>query len=80
METHSPKVYSGNVQHNGSFLQMSFLTGGYVSTQALLGKRSSIKGGESEVAPRLHLPVHKGGNYGSQGPFTYRRRRSSSAL
>lgn len=40
---------------------MSLLTGGsgYTSTQALLDEHSSIKGGENEVGPRLHLPVHK---------------------
>ncbi|CAG05202.1 unnamed protein product [Tetraodon nigroviridis] len=38
---------------------MSFLTGGSGYTQAFLDKHSSIKGGENEVGPRLHLPVHK---------------------
>lgn len=42
-------------------LKMFFLTGGsgYTSTQVLLSEHSSIKGGENEVGPCLHLPVHK---------------------
>lgn len=53
-------------------LKMSFPTGGSGCTSArdLLDERSSIKGGENKVAPRLHLPAHKGGNYGFQGPLS----------